>query len=152
MSLCIQCYLHTDGLPTSVLICVQIILQFNKSAELCLDSRSLLPAGAGEVSAATVWTSQATMLCRLQVTIIEEVCAKSSLLFPCFDFRDVGEKHLQFFIRYIIGILKYNQNAIKQYQTLFYFMRSKNEKRKKKKKANLHCNWFLIRYLVLHQS
>ena len=43
-------------------------------------------------------------------------------LFRSFDFRDFLEKHLHFFIRYLMGILKYSQNATRQYQTLFYFI------------------------------
>ena len=43
-------------------------------------------------------------------------------LFRFFDFRDFLEKHLYFFIRYIMGISKYSQNATRQYQTLFYFI------------------------------
>ena len=43
-------------------------------------------------------------------------------LFRSFDFRDFLEKHLYFFIRYLMGILKYSQNATRQYQTLFYFI------------------------------
>ena len=33
-------------------------------------------------------------------------------LFRSFYFRDFLEKHLQFFIRYLMGISKYSQNAI----------------------------------------
>ena len=40
-------------------------------------------------------------------------------LFRSFDFL---EKHLYFFIRYLMGISKYSQNATRQYQTLFYFI------------------------------
>ena len=38
-------------------------------------------------------------------------------LFRSFDFRDFLEKHLYFFIRYLMGISKYSQNATRQYQT-----------------------------------
>ena len=34
-----------------------------------------------------------------------------------FDFRDFLEKHLYFFIRYLMGISKYSQNTTTQYQT-----------------------------------
>ena len=43
-------------------------------------------------------------------------------LFRSFDFRDFLEKYLYFFIRYLMGISKYSQNATGQYQTLFYFI------------------------------
>ena len=43
-------------------------------------------------------------------------------LFRSFDFRDFLKKHLYFFIRYLMGISKYSQNATRQYQTLFYFI------------------------------
>ena len=43
-------------------------------------------------------------------------------LFSSFDFCDFLEKHLYFFIRYLMGISKYSQNATRQYQTLFYFI------------------------------
>ena len=43
-------------------------------------------------------------------------------LFRSFDFRDFLEKHLHFFIRYLMGISKYSQNATRQVQTLFYFI------------------------------
>ena len=38
-------------------------------------------------------------------------------LFRSFDFCDFLEKHLYFFIRYLMGISKYSQNATRQYQT-----------------------------------
>ena len=41
--------------------------------------------------------------------------------FRSLDFRDFLEKHLHFFIRYLMEIAKYSQNATRQYQTLFYF-------------------------------
>ena len=43
-------------------------------------------------------------------------------LFRSFDFRNFLEKHLYFFILYLMGISKYSQNATRQYQTLFYFI------------------------------
>ena len=43
-------------------------------------------------------------------------------LFRSFDFRDFLEKHLYFFIRYLMGISKYSQSATRQYQPLFYFI------------------------------
>ena len=43
-------------------------------------------------------------------------------LFRSFDFCDFLEKYLYFFIRYLMGISKYGQNATRQYQTLFYFI------------------------------
>ena len=36
------------------------------------------------------------------------------------DFRDFLEKHLKFFIRYLMSISKYIQKTIRQYQTLLY--------------------------------
>ena len=47
-------------------------------------------------------------------------------LFRSFNFRDFLEKHLYFFILYLIGISKYSQNASRQYQTLFYFLINHN--------------------------
>ena len=41
-------------------------------------------------------------------------------LFRSFDFRDFLEKHLYFFIRYIMGISKYSQNATISDFILFY--------------------------------
>ena len=41
-------------------------------------------------------------------------------LFRSFDLGDFFEKHLHFFIRYLMGISKYSQNATRQYQILFY--------------------------------
>ena len=35
-------------------------------------------------------------------------------LLRSFDFRDFLEKHLYFFIRYLMGISKYSQNATRQ--------------------------------------
>ena len=43
-------------------------------------------------------------------------------LFRSFDFRDFLEKHLYFFIRYLMGISKYSQTATRQNRTLFYFI------------------------------
>ena len=43
-------------------------------------------------------------------------------LFRSFAFRDFLEKHLYFFILYLMGISKYSQNVTIQYQTLFYFI------------------------------
>ena len=40
--------------------------------------------------------------------------------FRSLDFRDFLEKHLHFFIRYLMDISKYSQKATRQYQTLFY--------------------------------
>ena len=42
--------------------------------------------------------------------------------FRSLDFRDFLAKHLHFFIRYLMVISKYSQNATRQYQTLFYFI------------------------------
>ena len=39
--------------------------------------------------------------------------------FRSLDFYDFLEKHLHFFIRYLMDISKYSQNATRQYQTLF---------------------------------
>ena len=57
----------------------------------------------------------------------EKLLAESALkfsdvnhLFRSFDFL---EKHLYFFIRYLMGISKYSQNATRQYiKTQFYFI------------------------------
>ena len=38
-------------------------------------------------------------------------------IFRSFNFRDFLEKHLYFFIRYLMGISKYSRNATRQYQT-----------------------------------
>ena len=42
--------------------------------------------------------------------------------FRSLDFRDFLEKHLHFFIRYLMDISKFSQNATRQYKTLFYFI------------------------------
>ena len=57
-------------------------------------------------------------------------------IFRSFDFRDFHEKHLYFFIRYPMGILKYGQNDTRQYQTLFYFL------------VNHYIRWYKSRYAV----
>ena len=56
--------------------------------------------------------------------LLAELALKFSVnhLFRSFDFRDFLEKHLYFFILYLMGISKYSQNAIIRYQTLFYFI------------------------------
>ena len=56
--------------------------------------------------------------------------------FRSLDFRDFLEKHLHFFIRYLMDISKYSQNATRQYQTLFYFI------------VNHHIQWYTSRYAV----
>ena len=73
----------------------------------------------------------------------EIVAELSSLIQWCessfsffFDFRDFFEKHLHFFIRYLMGISKYSQNATRQYQTLFYFI------------VNHQLQWYKSRYAV----
>ena len=43
-------------------------------------------------------------------------------LFRSCDSCDFLEKHLYFFIRYLMSISKYSQHATRQYQTLFYFI------------------------------
>ena len=43
-------------------------------------------------------------------------------LFRSFDFCDFLEKHLHFFIRYLMGISKYSPNATRRYHTLFHFI------------------------------
>ena len=44
--------------------------------------------------------------------------------FRSFDFRNYLEKHLHFFIRYLMDISKHtgSQNATRQYQSLFHFI------------------------------
>ena len=42
--------------------------------------------------------------------------------FRSLDFRDFLEKHLHFFIRYLMDISTYSENATRQYETLFYFI------------------------------
>ena len=56
--------------------------------------------------------------------------------FRSLDFRDFLEKKLHFFIRYLMDISKYSQNATRQYQTLFYFI------------VNHHIQWYTSRYAV----
>ena len=43
-------------------------------------------------------------------------------LFRSFDFRHFLEKHLYFFILYLMGISKYSQNATIQYQAFLFIL------------------------------
>ena len=63
------------------------------------------------------------MLSPVRGRLLAELALKFSdvnHLFRSFDFHDFLEKHLYFFILYLMGISKYSQNATRQYQTLFY--------------------------------
>ena len=54
------------------------------------------------------------------------------------DYRDFLEKHLHFFIRYLVDISKYTQNVTRQYQTLFYFIVN----------HQIGLQWYTSRYAV----
>ena len=65
------------------------------------------------------------MLSPVRGKLLAELALKFSDVnhfFRSFDFPDFLEKHLYFFILYLMGISKYSQNATRQYQTLFYFI------------------------------
>ena len=49
----------------------------------------------------------------------QEVGAKTAMWTIFFHSFDFCEKHLQFCIWYLMGILKYSQNPVRQHQTLF---------------------------------
>ena len=63
-------------------------------------------------------------LCGKMGKLYSELTSNSDVnhRFRSLDFRDFLEKHLHFCIRYLMDISKYNQNATRQYQTLFYFI------------------------------
>ena len=92
-----------------------------------LKSRTLLQYGAFKCGPASEPLARHEDALLRPWEIVLGIKIKFSDVNQCFrslDFRDFLEKHLHFFIRYLVDISKYSQNATRQYYQILFYRKS----------------------------